>query len=169
MSTRNRRTVPFASHIAARSGKEMLQRDRERAQRFMAGIQPHGPLAMHDTDGAGCYYRDPKERDGDDTRGSGSGDNRTGTGGAGTGAGGAASGFGTEGAGTGTGGAGSGTGGAGTGTGGAITNSKNGDEPTPTAGTGVDGTDAGVAYTASVLVGSPPTQYTLLVDSCKCI
>lgn len=169
MSTRNRRTVPFASRIVARSGKEMVQRDRERAQKFMAGIHPHGPLAIHETHGTSRYYRDPKERDGDDTRGSGNGGNGTGTGGAGTGTGGAATGAGTGGAGTGTGGAGTGTGGAGTGTGGAITNSKNGDEPTPTAGTGVDVTDAGVTYTASVLVGSPSTQYTLFVDTCKCI
>lgn len=37
--------------------------------------------------------------------------------------------------------------------------------PISTPGGGVDVTDAGVTYTASVGVGSPPTQYTLLIDT----
>ena len=39
-----------------------------------------------------------------------------------------------------------------------------GAEP-PVGGTGVDVTDAGVTYTASVGVGNPPSQYTLLIDT----
>lgn len=37
--------------------------------------------------------------------------------------------------------------------------------PPPTSDDSVDVTDAGVTYTASVGVGSPPTQYTLLIDT----
>ncbi|KAF7796287.1 hypothetical protein EIP86_007463 [Pleurotus ostreatoroseus] len=43
MSMMNK-VLPFTSRIVARSGKEMVQRDRERAQKLLAGVHPHGPL-----------------------------------------------------------------------------------------------------------------------------
>ncbi|KAI0661988.1 acid protease [Cubamyces menziesii] len=76
------RSVPFVSRVAGHHAKEILARDRARAQKIMQGVNPHGPAAFHEL----------RRR-------------------------------------------------------------------------GVDVTDAGVTYTASVGVGSPATQYTLLIDT----
>lgn len=119
------RTVPFASRVVARSGKEMVQRDRERAQKVLAGMHPHGPLAIRELRRTRRHHGHHHGH-----KGEGEGDASSGTG----------------------------TGGAGTGSG-------TGSEPTSGAGTGVDVTDAGVTYTASVGVGSPATQYRLLIDT----
>lgn len=79
-------SIPLVSRVVARSGRELVQRDRARAQKLLQGLSPFGP-------GRGNFA--------------------------------AASGS-------------SGT---------------------------VDVTDASVTYTASVGVGNPPTQYTLLIDT----
>jgi len=79
-------SIPLVSRVVARSGRELVQRDRARAQKFLQGISPFGP-------GRGNFAAS-----------SGS----------------------------------SGT---------------------------VDVTDASVTYTASVGVGNPATQYTLLIDT----
>jgi hypothetical protein len=44
------RSVPFATRLRATRGgaKELLQRDRARAQKFLAGKSPHGPLPLVD-------------------------------------------------------------------------------------------------------------------------
>ncbi|KAJ3542726.1 hypothetical protein NM688_g5942 [Phlebia brevispora] len=111
--------LPFTSRIVARSGKEMVQRDRERAQKIMTAAHPHGPR----------HFREQRERRRHHHH------KHHGT---------------SEVAEPSTGGSGT------TGTGGAA--------PTDT-GAGVDVTDAGVTYTASVGVGNPQTQYTLLIDT----
>ena len=41
-------TVPFASRIVASSAREMLARDRARAQKIMSGMHPHGPVAIRE-------------------------------------------------------------------------------------------------------------------------
>ncbi|KAH9847941.1 acid protease [Lenzites betulinus] len=120
------RSVPFVSRVAGRHAKEILARDRARAQKIAQGINPHGPAAFHEL---------RRRRHGHHHHGHHHGH---GSGGASTG--------------TGT-GAGTGSGGTGTA------------PPTSTPGGGVDVTDAGVTYTASVGVGSPATQYTLLIDT----
>lgn len=43
MSMMNK-VLPFTSRVVARSGKEMVARDRDRAQKLLAGMHPHGPL-----------------------------------------------------------------------------------------------------------------------------
>ncbi|KAI8994194.1 acid protease [Trametes punicea] len=112
------RSVPFVSRIAGRHAKDIIARDKARAQKIMQGINPHGPVAFHEL---------RRRRHGHH------GHHHHGHGGGGT--------------------TGSGSGGA------APT------PPTSTPGGGVDVTDAGVTYTASVGVGTPPTQYTLLIDT----
>ncbi|KAH9889765.1 acid protease [Cubamyces lactineus] len=114
------RSVPFVSRVAGHHAKEILARDRARAQKIMQGINPHGPAAFHELrrrrhEHHHHHHRHPR-------------------------------------------GPGGGTG---------------GDDPAPsdpsptdpTPGGGVDVTDAGVTYTASVGVGNPATQYTLLIDT----
>ncbi|KAI0826845.1 acid protease [Trametes gibbosa] len=86
------RSVPFVTRVAGRHAKDILARDRARAQKIAQGINPHGPAAFHEL---------RRRRHGHHGHGSG----------------------------------------------------------------GVDVTDAGVTYTASVGVGSPATQYTLLIDT----
>ncbi|EIW59132.1 acid protease [Trametes versicolor FP-101664 SS1] len=116
------RSVPFVTRVAGRHAKDIIARDRARAQKILQGINPHGPAAFHE-----LRRRRHHGRHG---HGHGGGDIGTGTG----------------------------TGSSGTGSTGAA-------PPTSTPGGGVDVTDAGVTYTASVGVGSPPTQYTLLIDT----
>ncbi|EPQ54402.1 acid protease [Gloeophyllum trabeum ATCC 11539] len=112
------RTVPFTTRLRGLHAKEIVARDKARAQKFLAGLHPHGPAAFHEA---------RRRRRG---HGHGSGGS---TGGSGTG---------------------SGTGG--------------GSGTAPSSGgndSSIDVTDAGVTYTASVGVGSPATQYTLLIDT----
>lgn len=116
------RSVPFVTRVAGRHAKDIIARDKARAQKILQGINPHGPAAFHE-----LRRRRHHGRHG---HGHGGGDIGTGTG----------------------------TGSSGTGSTGAA-------PPTSTPGGGVDVTDAGVTYTASVGVGSPPTQYTLLIDT----
>ena len=115
------RVVPFTSRIVSRNAREILARDRERAQKLLAGVHPHGPLAVRE-------LRSRRHRHGHHGHGGGTASS------GGTGGGSAPSGG-------------------------------NGTEPSPNSGAGVDVTDAGVTYTASVGVGSPATQYTLLIDT----
>ncbi|KAI0076323.1 acid protease [Panus rudis PR-1116 ss-1] len=105
--------VPFASRVVGHHARDILARDRARAQKILQAVNPHGPLAA----------RELRRR-----RGHHGGS---------------------------TGGGGSGTGGSG----------GSGTAPEPSSGNGVDVTDAGVTYTASVGVGTPPTDYTLLIDT----
>ncbi|KAI8994195.1 acid protease [Trametes punicea] len=79
-------TLPFVTRIAGRHAKDIIARDRARAQKIMQGINPHGPAASHEL----------RRR---------------------------------------------------------------------SRGGGVDATDGAIAYTASVGVGTPPTQYTLIIDT----
>ncbi|TFK88713.1 acid protease [Polyporus arcularius HHB13444] len=112
-------TVPFVARIAGRHAKDILARDRARAQKIMLGINPHGPAAFHE-----ARRRRHGHHHG---HGGGSTTDPSGGNGSGTGSG-----------------------------------------PTPpssTPGGGVDVTDAGVTYTASVGVGSPATDYILLIDT----
>ncbi|OJT15186.1 Polyporopepsin [Trametes pubescens] len=118
------RSVPFVTRVAGRHAKDIIARDRARAQKILQGINPHGPAAFHELRRRRHHGRHGHEHGGGDI-GTGTG---TGTGSSGTGGTGAA-------------------------------------PPTSTPGGGVDVTDAGVTYTASVGVGSPPTQYTLLIDT----
>ena len=121
------RVLPFSTHFVARNAREMLARDRERAQKIMAGIHPHGPRAVEE------FRSRHRHRHHHHHHKAGHGetdDPSTGTG-----------------SGTGT------TPGGGSGA------------PSPMDGSGVDVTDAGVTYTASVGVGSPATQFTLLIDT----
>ncbi|RPD62286.1 acid protease [Lentinus tigrinus ALCF2SS1-6] len=132
-------TIPFVTRIAGRHAKDILARDRARAQKIMQGINPHGPAAFHEA---------RRRRHGHHHHGHGGGSTTDPSGGSGSGTGGG------SGSGTG-GGSGSGTGGGPTGT----------SPPTSTPGGGVDVTDAGVTYTMSLGVGSPATDYTLLIDT----
>lgn len=116
------RSVPFSTRLSVGSAKELVARDKARAQKILAGVRPHGPLA----------YREEREK-----RSAAHHHHHHGGGSTGTG--------------TGSTGAGTGTGTSGT---------------TPSSGgVGVDVTDAGVTYTASVGIGSPATNYTLLIDT----
>jgi len=116
------RSVPFSTRLSVGSAKELVARDKTRAQKILAGVRPHGPLA----------YREEREK-----RSAAHHHHHHGGGSTGTG--------------TGSTGAGTGTGTSGT---------------TPSSGgVGVDVTDAGVTYTASVGIGSPATNYTLLIDT----
>ncbi|KAH9936082.1 acid protease [Fomitopsis serialis] len=115
------RSVPFSTRLSVGSAKELVARDKARAQKLLAGVRPHGPLA---------YHEERQKRSAARHHHHGGGSTGTGTGSTGTGTG------------TGT----SGT--------------------TPSSGgVGVDVTDAGVTYTASVGIGSPATNYTLLIDT----
>lgn len=83
-------TLQFVARVAAAGqGKEIIARDKARAQKLMQGIRPHGPIGTHQLRGNAASATD----------------------------------------------------------------------------TGVDVTDAGVTYTAAVGVGSPATDYTLLIDT----
>lgn len=140
------RALPFATHLRIGSGKELVARDKARAQKLLAGVRPHGPLAFHEErrkreherrehhdrhehrehrhEHAGSTARHHHGHGGDSTG--------TDTGSTGTGAS----------------------------TGGSAT-------APSTDGVGVDVTDAGVTYTANVAIGSPATDYTLLIDTGK--
>ncbi|KAI0670888.1 acid protease [Trametes maxima] len=122
------RSVPFVTRVAGRHAKDIIARDRARAQKILQGINPHGPAAFHEL---------RRRRHG-----------HHGHHGHGHGAGGASAGTGT-----------------GTGTSGGSTGGTGAAPPSSTPGGGVDVTDAGVTYTASVGVGNPATQYTLLIDT----
>ncbi|OBZ71216.1 Polyporopepsin [Grifola frondosa] len=96
---------PFASRITASHAKDILARDRARAQKLLLGLHPHGPAA----------FREARRKRHHGHHGAGG---------------------------------------------------PTGGEAEPSAGdAGVDVTDAGVTYTTSVGVGSPATQYTLLIDT----
>jgi hypothetical protein len=119
--------LPLTVRVAGLSAKQLVAKDRARAQKFLAGVHPHGPARTHE------YRR--KHHHG---HGGGSGTGGTAPpGGSG---------------GTAPPGGGSGTGGGGT---------------APGSGSGIEigATDAGVTYTLSVGVGSPPQNFTLLIDT----
>ena len=99
----SRTALPFTSRIVAQHAKDILIRDKARAQKLLAGLNPHGPV----------QFRKRGHHHGH--RGSGG----------------------------------------------------SAEKPPGETGTGVDVTDAGVTYTASLGVGSPPTNYTLLIDTGK--
>lgn len=120
-------SIPFIARIASRHAKDILTRDRARAQKIIQNINPHGPAAFrealrrrhehhhhhhhhHPHHGGGGVPSDPTPSDPTPS------------------------------------------------------DPNTGNPSTPTPG-GVDVTDAGVTYTASVGVGNPPTQYTLLIDT----
>lgn len=112
--------LPFVSRVVGNHAREILARDRARAQKLLSGSHPHGPIGIRELR----------------ARRHGHHHHHGGSGGGGSTGGGS-------------------TGGGSAGGGGAPTDS----------GAGVDVTDAGVTYTASVGVGSPATQYTLLIDT----
>lgn len=37
--------VAFTAHVISRHGKDILARDRARAQKYIQGVNPHGPVA----------------------------------------------------------------------------------------------------------------------------
>ncbi|KAH8100001.1 acid protease [Cristinia sonorae] len=94
-------SLPFISRVVGNHARDILALDRSRAQKVLAGINPHGPTRFAALGRGG----------------------RHGGGGGGT------------------------------------------TKPPASDSTGVDVTDAGVTYTTSVGVGSPPFQYTLLIDT----
>ncbi|KAI0789828.1 acid protease [Abortiporus biennis] len=102
-------SVPFVSRVVGQHALEIISRDKARAQKILAGINPHGPVGR---------FRAARHR--------GHHGHHGGSGGGST-------------------------------------------EPEVPGGgessNGVDVTDAGVTYTASVGVGQPATQYTLLIDT----
>ena len=110
------RALPFASRIAGRHARDIVALDKARAQKLLAGINPHGPL------GGGQSFAAARKRRHHHPH-------KPTTPGGGTGGG-----------------------------------NHDGGE---TSKDGVDVTDAGVTYTASVGVGNPPTNYTLLIDTGK--
>lgn len=95
------RSIPFASRVTGKHARDILARDKARAQKILAGVNPHGP------GGAQSFARSRGGRGGN--------------------------------------------------TGGSVDAGSDAN--------GVDVTDAGVTYTASVGVGNPPTDYTLLIDT----
>lgn len=99
--------VPFASRIVGRHGREIIARDRARAQKILAGHGAHGPHGV----------RELRKSRHHGHHGSSSGGTAS--------------------------------------------------DPPAANGQTVDVTDAGVTYTASVGVGNPATQYTLLIDTGK--
>jgi len=113
--------LPFASRIVGNHARDILARDRLRAQKVLAGIHPHGPASFkrtsHKHHGHHGHHATSasSEQQPSEQQTSGSGAATT--------------------------------------------------APPSSDGTGVDVTDAGVTYTTSVGVGSPPTQYTLLIDT----
>ncbi|THH09752.1 hypothetical protein EW146_g8592 [Bondarzewia mesenterica] len=114
-------TLPFVTRVCQTGGRDIVARDHARAQKLLAGLQPHGPAAFHSAElrKRGAIHPEFRSRHH-------SHHHHTTTGG------------------------GSGT----TAPGGS-----------PSEGETIDVTDAGVTYTASVGVGSPATQYTLLIDT----
>ncbi|KAI0345956.1 acid protease [Trametopsis cervina] len=104
--------LPFVSRVVGTHAKEILARDRARAQKLLAGKHPHGPIGVREL---------RARRHGHHHGGSSGGGNAPPSGGGGS-------------------------------------------APSDS-GSGVDVTDAGVTYTASVGVGNPATQYTLLIDT----
>ena len=98
-------TLPFASHLSTSNARELIERDRARAQKLARAIHPHGPKAFKEARRRRHHHGQGGGTSGDPPASGGSGE------------------------------------------------------------AGVDVTDAGVTYTASVGVGSPATQYTLLIDT----
>ena len=39
--------LPFASRVLKTGARDIIARDRARAQKLLAGVQPHGPAAFH--------------------------------------------------------------------------------------------------------------------------
>ncbi|GJE94601.1 aspartic protease [Phanerochaete sordida] len=112
--------MPIVGRFAWRYGRDIVARDRARAQKMLQGLRPHGPH-KHRKHHAGREEAARHHGGGGSAAASGTG----------TGA--------SAGAGAGT-------------------------DPM-SSGTGVDVTDAGVTYTATVGVGSPATDYMLLIDT----
>ncbi|KAH7909812.1 acid protease [Hygrophoropsis aurantiaca] len=116
------RSVPFATRFRAAAGgaQELIRRDRERAQKLLAGLSPHGPLPYQEYRRHRRHHHHRK--------------------------GGAAE---------------------------APSTGPYGDAAPPAtgggsstgAGSSIDVTDTGVTYIMSVGVGSPATQYNLLIDT----
>ncbi|KAI0087775.1 acid protease [Irpex rosettiformis] len=109
--------LPFVSRIVGNHAKEILARDRARAQKLLSGKFPHGPSGIRELRAKRGHHHHPHHPG----KNPGGGDTDPGK-------------------------------------------TPGGDEPTDS-GAGVDVTDAGVTYTASVGVGNPATQYTLLIDT----
>ncbi|KZT64287.1 acid protease [Daedalea quercina L-15889] len=137
------RSVPFSTRLRFGSAKELVARDKARAQKILAGVRPHGPLAYREERRRREHERHERhehhEHREDRHQHAGSAAHHH---------------HGHAGASAATGSTGTGTTAGGSGT----TTSSSG-------GVGVDVTDAGVTYTASVGIGSPATDYTLLIDT----
>jgi len=102
--------LQFSANIVGRHAKDILARDRARAQKLLAGLNPHGPAQFHQVRA--------RKHHGHTSAGGHPG-----------------------------------------------TSDAPGSAPPASGDAGVDVTDAGVTYTTSVGVGSPPTDYTLLIDT----
>ncbi|KAJ7601049.1 acid protease [Mycena floridula] len=119
-------SIPFNTRLVcsgqhAHGSKNILARDRARAQKFLAGLHPHGPAAFHEAKKRRAHHHHHHSGGQTDTGGTGTG--------------------------------GTGTGGTGTGT------------APASSGSSVDVTDAAVTYVMDVGVGTPPTNYSLLIDT----
>lgn len=101
-------SLPFASRIARKHARDIVALDKARAQKLLAGVNPHGPRGAQSFAARRRHHHEGTHPGGS-TGGNNEGDNN--------------------------------------------------------ASDGVDVTDAGVTYTASVGVGNPVTNYTLLIDT----
>ncbi|THH33217.1 hypothetical protein EUX98_g954 [Antrodiella citrinella] len=113
-------SVSLASRIVGQHAREIIARDKARAQKVLAGVHPHGP----------ARFREAHRRHGHYSHHHGHHDAAAAPSG-----------------------------------GAPATSGGGGGAATSDDGVGVDVTDAGVTYTTSVGVGSPATQYTLLIDT----
>jgi len=43
-------SLPFATRIVQTGARDIIARDRVRAQRLLAGLHPHGPVAFHNAE-----------------------------------------------------------------------------------------------------------------------
>lgn len=81
-------SVPFAARIVTSNAREILARDRARAQKLLAGLHPHGPAAFHKQE---LRKRHPHHHKKHHASGTGDASGTTGSGGATTGSGAAGS------------------------------------------------------------------------------
>ncbi|KAF9806956.1 hypothetical protein IEO21_08446 [Rhodonia placenta] len=137
------RGLPFSTRLAGAHAKDLIASDKARAQKLLKGINPHGPLAFYESHRRRREHERHERHEHERHEHYERHRHHHAGGAASTGS----SGTGSTGTGTGT---GTPSGGSGAGT---------------TSGDGVDVSDASVNYNATVGVGSPATDYTLLIDT----
>ncbi|KAL6303180.1 acid protease [Sparassis latifolia] len=58
------RTLPFSSRFTIGSGKELVARDYDRAQKLLQGLHPHGPAAAHEARRRRDHHHHHKHQEG---------------------------------------------------------------------------------------------------------